>query len=86
MTVSELRTILDQCSPHADVLVRLDDAALDNPQGLVFEILGYEYSYGCTESLALALECGQPAAKHMSDLDKKWAREVFMKPPFEEDK
>jgi len=62
MTVFELRIILDQCSPDADVFVRLDDAALDDPRGPVFEILGHEYGYGCTESLALALECGQPSA------------------------
>jgi hypothetical protein len=60
MTISELRYILDQCQPNAEVLVRLDDEFYDKPRGNVAEILGHEYSYGCTEKLALMLECGQP--------------------------
>jgi hypothetical protein len=62
MTVADLRRVLAQCKGHSEVLVRLDVEALENPQGLVFEILGHDYSYGCTESLALMLECGQPSA------------------------
>ena len=68
MNVSELRLILDQCSPDAVVLVRLDEEALDAPRGLVFEILWHEYSYGCNESLALALECGQPDSADTEEL------------------
>lgn len=60
MTVSDLKRILAQCNPESLVFVRLDDEALDNTRGLVFEIVGHDYSYGCTESLALMLECGQP--------------------------
>jgi hypothetical protein len=59
MTVQELKHILNQCKPNSVVLIRLDDEVLENLNGPVFEIVGYEYSYGCTESLALMLECGQ---------------------------
>ncbi len=59
MTVEGLRHILAQCKPDAEVLIRLDDEFFDNPRGNVAEIVGSEYSYGCTDELALMLECGQ---------------------------
>lgn len=63
MTVAELRRILGQCKPDSEVLIRLDDEFFEHPSGNVAEILGHEYSYGCTESLTLMLECGQPDAQ-----------------------
>lgn len=70
MTVSGLRRILQQCKPDAAVFIRLDDEALDNLRGPVCEILGHEYGYGCTESLALMLECGQPEATPPANTDQ----------------
>jgi hypothetical protein len=58
MTVSEFKRILAQCRPDSEVLIRLDSEVLENPRGFVFEILGHDYSYGCTDTLALMLECG----------------------------
>lgn len=60
VTVAELKHILGQCKPDSLVFIRLDDDALDNLRGPVCEIVGHEYGYGCTSSLALMLECGQP--------------------------
>ncbi len=74
MTVAALRRVLAQGNPESEVLIRLDDEFFENPSGNVAEILGHEYSYGCTESLALMLECGQPdellaEGRRQSDLD-----------------
>ena len=60
VTVAELKHILGQCKPDSLVFIRLDDDALDDLRGPVCEIIGHEYGYGCTSSLALMLECGQP--------------------------
>ena len=60
MIVAELKRILAQCKPDSEVLIRLDDEFFENPSGNVAGILGHDYSYGCTDSLALMLECGQP--------------------------
>ena len=62
MTVRELVAIClcGAVSLDSEVLVRLDDEALDSPRGLVFEILNGDYSFGCNETAALILNCGQP--------------------------
>jgi hypothetical protein len=60
MTVRELRKLCDSASPDAEVLARLDSESIENHNGLVFEILGGDYSYGCTETPSLMLDCGQP--------------------------
>ena len=60
MTVGELKRVLAQCKSESEVLIRLDDEFFDHPSGNVAVILSHEYSYGCTETLALMLECGQP--------------------------
>lgn len=70
MTVAELKRVLDQCKPESEVLIRLDDEFFENPAGNVAEILGHEYSYGCTDSLAIMLECGQPEpCRHENAVD-----------------
>jgi hypothetical protein len=63
MIVAELMCILEQCKSDSKVLIRLDDEFFENPSGNIAEIIGSAYSYGCTESLALMLECGQPEVK-----------------------
>lgn len=63
MTVAELRRVCAGANPNAEVLVRIDDEALENPRGLVFEILSSEYSMGCTDTYALMLDCGQSESK-----------------------
>jgi len=60
MTVSELQRVLEQCNPSDEVLVRMDYETLESLRGNVFEIESSDYSYGCTDTLALMLECGQP--------------------------
>lgn len=60
MKVFELKRILAQCNPQADVFIRLDAEFLEDASSNCAEILGSDYSYGCTETLALALECGIP--------------------------
>ena len=61
MTVSELKHILAQCKPDSEVLIRLDEEFFEEPRGNVAEIVGHDYCYGCTETFALMLECGQTA-------------------------
>lgn len=59
MTIKEL---VRQCSgynPDTEVLVRLDPEAMDDSSGTVFAILGVDFSYGCTDTYRLMLDCGQ---------------------------
>ena len=76
MTVAELKHVLAQCKSESEVLIRLDDEFVDDPQGNVAVILGHEYSYGCTETLALMLECGQPRSVAPSERGNVMQRKV----------
>jgi hypothetical protein len=67
MTIAELKHILAQCKEDSEVLIRLDDEFFENPQGMIAEIIGHEYSYGCTDTLALMLECAQPGSQSRAD-------------------